>query len=109
MPEKTKHDLALYRIEKAKECLENAEFSLEHSNYIVAINRSYYCILHAMRAVLALDGFDSQKHSGIISAFRQRYIKTELFPQLFPMLLERLLNLEAKAITMIFSLYLRMM
>jgi uncharacterized protein (UPF0332 family) len=33
-----------------------------------------------MRAILAIEGFDSKKHSGIISAFRQRYIKTGVFP-----------------------------
>jgi len=36
-----------------------------------------------MRSVLALDGYDSKKHSGIISAFRQRYIKTGIFPANF--------------------------
>jgi len=36
-----------------------------------------------MRAVLALEKVDSKKHSGIISAFRQRYIKTEIFPMSF--------------------------
>ena len=29
-----------------------------------------------MRAVLALDGVDMKHHSGIISEFRKRYIKT---------------------------------
>jgi len=33
-----------------------------------------------MRAVLALDGFESKKHSGIISAFRKDYIRTGIFP-----------------------------
>ena len=32
-----------------------------------------------MRAVLALDSYDSKKHSGIISEFRLRYIKTKIF------------------------------
>ncbi len=32
-----------------------------------------------MRAVLALDGYDSKKHSGIISEFRKRYVKTGVF------------------------------
>ncbi len=32
-----------------------------------------------MRAVLALDSFDSKKHSGIISEFRKNYIKTQIF------------------------------
>ena len=32
-----------------------------------------------MRAVLAYDGFDSKKHSGIIAEFRRLYIKTGIF------------------------------
>ena len=43
------------------------------------INRSYYSIFHAIRAVNALDGFDSSKHSGVISHFNQEYVKTGLF------------------------------
>ena len=34
-----------------------------------------------MRAVLALDGYDSKKHSDIISEFRRRYIKTDVFTE----------------------------
>ena len=44
-----------------------------------SINRSYYSIFHAIRAVNALDGFDSSKHSGVISHFNQEYVKTGLF------------------------------
>ena len=47
-------------------------------DYRGAANRSYYAVFHAMRAVLALDGVDMKHHSGIISEFRRRYIKTEL-------------------------------
>ena len=32
-----------------------------------------------MRAVLALDGVDMKHHSGIMSEFRKRYIKTGVF------------------------------
>lgn len=49
-------------------------------DYATIVNRSYYCIFHCMRAVVALDNFDSKKHSGIISYFRQHYIKTGKFP-----------------------------
>jgi len=33
--------------------------------------------------VLAAEGFDSKKHSGVMAAFRQRYIKTGIFPTEF--------------------------
>ena len=34
-----------------------------------------------MRAVLALDGFDAKKHSGVIAEFRRRYLKTGILPK----------------------------
>jgi uncharacterized protein (UPF0332 family) len=73
-------DLARFRIEQAKASLESSEILVETNQYKDAANRSYYCIFNSMRAVLAMDGFDSKKHSGIISEFRKRYIKTGKFP-----------------------------
>jgi uncharacterized protein (UPF0332 family) len=75
--------LARYRIEQARECLDSAMREIEAASYKHSANRSYYCIFHAMRAVLVLEGFDSKKHSGIISAFRQRYVKTGIFSVYF--------------------------
>ena len=73
-------DYAKYRIERAKEDMRAARLLYESENYRVANNRAYYAMFHAMRAVLVLDGFDSSKHSGIISEFRRRYIKEGIFP-----------------------------
>ena len=39
--------------------------------YKPSLNRSYYSIFHAMRAITALEGFDSSKHSGVIAYFNQ--------------------------------------
>jgi len=80
MPDQTVSALARARIQQANECLYSAERELESKGLKTAANRSYYCIFHAMRAVLALDKFDSKKHSGVIAAFRQKYIKNGLFP-----------------------------
>ena len=74
-------DLALYRLETAKENLEIAKSLLSDDKLKFAMNRSYYSIFHALRAVNALDGFDSSKHKGVISHFNQEYIKTERFPR----------------------------
>ena len=73
-------DLASVRLQQARDCLQSAEMNIATGLFKDAANRSYYCIFHAMRALLALDSFDSKKHSGIIAAFRQRYIRTEIFP-----------------------------
>ena len=79
MPNENKEALAQYRLEQSHECLKDAVRDIEAEAYKAAANRSYFCVYHAMRAVLALDEFDSKKHSGIISVFRQRYIKTGIF------------------------------
>ena len=68
--------LSIRRMEQAEQCLESAKLLLEADDIKGAANRSYYGIFHAIRAVLALEGKDFAKHSGIISFFRQNYIKT---------------------------------
>ena len=72
-------DLAKYRIEQARDCLQSADREVKADSFKTAANRSYYAVFHSMRAVLALDNFDSKRHSGIIAAFRERYIKTGKF------------------------------
>ena len=74
-----KRSLSNVRYDHALECLDAAKSLLESGNYKSAANRSYYAIFHAMRAVLALDEVDMKHHSGIISEFRKRYIKTGVF------------------------------
>lgn len=72
-------DLALYRIAKAKTDLNDARKTIELEMYETAANRSYYAIFHAARAVLALDGQDYKKHSGVISNFQKNYVKSGVF------------------------------
>jgi len=83
------------RLEQAQNCLQSAEALIKIDLYKDAANRSYYCIFHSMRSVLALDKFDSKKHSGIISAFRQRYIKTGKFAADFSNTIEDAFDIRA--------------
>ena len=71
--------LAKLRLDNANERLSFILAILEIGDYKTVANRSYYAMFYAMRAVLALDGFDSKKHSGIIAEFRKRYVKTGIF------------------------------
>ena len=63
--------LSTYRLNRSKENLEAAISNHESVFYKVAINRSYYAIFHAIRAVNILDGFDASKHSSVIAHFNQ--------------------------------------
>lgn len=83
--------LSIARLSNANECLRDAHLLAEEERYKSLMNRSYYAIFHAMRAVLALDEIDSKKHSGIVSEFRKRYIKTGVFGADMSVIISKLL------------------
>ena len=70
-------ELALYRIERAKEMLLAAEENIPIKQYRTSLNRSYFAVFHAMRAANCLLGFDSSKHSGVIAFFNKEYLKSD--------------------------------
>lgn len=74
-------DLSKYRIAKSAEMLVAAHRDYNDHDYASANNRAYYCIFHAMRAVLALDGEDYKKHSAVIARFTLNYLKTDILPR----------------------------
>lgn len=71
--------LSEYRLNRAKEDLEVAENNHRGGFYKAAINRSYYAIFHAIRAVNVLDGFDASKHSSVIAHFNQFFVHENKF------------------------------
>ena len=80
---KERQALSAYRMEKADDMLQSAKIELHEEHYASASNRAYYCLFHAMRAVLAMDGEDFKKHSGVISRFSQNYLKPEIIPRIY--------------------------
>lgn len=79
MSENKRLDLSKNRIEKAKEDLRAAEELYKIQLLKQSMNRSYYAIFHAVRALLALDEVDFKKHAGVIGYFLQNYVKSGIF------------------------------
>lgn len=73
--------LSNYRLEQAKENLEEATVLFENNKYKGASNRAYYSIFHAVKAVLALEQTDFKKHSSVIAYFNKEYISKDIFPK----------------------------
>lgn len=67
--------LSLARLKRSREHLKSARDILRNNDYADSISRSYYAIFQAARALLALKGLDSRKHSGVISLFNRHFIK----------------------------------
>ena len=58
--------------------LEASRILPENDFYTSAINRAYYAVFYAANALLVTKGLSQGKHSGVISSFRQHFIKTGL-------------------------------
>lgn len=61
---------------RARQVLETGKLVMAHEDYITAVNRAYYAIFYAANALLATKGLERSKHSGVIAAFRQHFVKT---------------------------------
>ena len=70
-----RQEVRLY-IERAREMLDVAALSSAEGYHGSAINRAYYAIFYAANGLLATQGLGRSKHSGVIAAFRQRFVKT---------------------------------
>ncbi len=68
--------LSLARLKRAKQHLKSARDLLRNDDFADSVSRSYYAIFQAARALLALEGTESRKHSGIISLFNRHFVKT---------------------------------
>lgn len=97
MLNKANYDLALYRVEKAEVCLNDAKLLLENNSYTAAANRAYYAIFHSARAVLAIDGEDRKRHTGVISYFQEHYIKTGVFDKIYSYILQNAFEIRQEA------------
>ena len=90
-------ELSKYRYGRALEDLKNAKEVLDSGSYKLALNRSYYAIFHAMRAVNVLDEFDSSKHSGVIAHFNQFHVKTGDFEKIASKIIQNAMEMREHA------------
>lgn len=97
MPDYSRKELSIYRLEKSEEDLQTAKHDFNAGHFFACINRTYYAIFHAIRAVLILDGVDFKKHSAVIGSFRKDYIKTGLFPESYSDIIGDASNLRGKS------------
>ena len=72
-------NLSAFRIERAESNLEDAKLLFSSAKYNSSASCAYYAIFNSLRAILATEGVDFKKHSGIISYFQKQYIKTGIF------------------------------
>lgn len=73
--------LVQYRLERARETLEDARILADAGRWNTCVNRLYYACFYAVSALLAALGLSSSKHTGMRSLFNQHFVKTGKVPK----------------------------
>lgn len=89
-PEQT--TLIRYRMDRARESLEEARLLLDAGRLNGSVNRLYYACFYAVSALLLTQGQSSSKHSGIRALFDREWINTDKVPREVGRLYRKLFN-----------------
>jgi len=92
----TKSDLIKYRIERAKDTLDDALILAEKGKWNSTINRLYYAAYYAVIALLINSDIKPTTHNGAKSNFTQYFIKTSLVSKDFGKLYSQLFTWRQK-------------
>ena len=85
-----KKALIQYRLERARESLEDARLILsQNRSYASVVNRAYYAMFYAALALLITVDRGSSKHQGVIALFDENFIKHNVLPKELGKLLHR--------------------
>jgi len=72
----TKDDVVRYRLQRAKDTLEDAKILADSQRWNSAINRLYYATYYAVTALLLDADLKKSTHNGVKSNFSEPFIKT---------------------------------
>ena len=86
----------LYRLDAARKTYEAARILAEKGYWNSAVNRLYYSLFYAVKALLLLHNIESKKHSGIKSQFSLHFVKTGKFDKKYGQLLSELFDWRQK-------------
>jgi uncharacterized protein (UPF0332 family) len=62
----------------AAQAVKTAQVNLDVGDYRATVNRAYYAVFYAASAMPLTKGVERRKHSGVISAFREHFVKSGL-------------------------------
>lgn len=71
----------LYRMERAKEAIEEAKILFDSGHINSYVNRLYYACFYAVSALLLTRNISTSKHGHLRSLLHKEFVKTGLIPQ----------------------------
>jgi uncharacterized protein (UPF0332 family) len=74
LSEEEKYALVKYKLERARETMEDVRFAVENERWFTAANRLYYACFYAAGALLIHDGHQARTHSGVKALIGLHYV-----------------------------------
>ncbi len=65
-----------YRLERARQTLQDARLLADSGRLHSAVNRLYYACFYCVSALVSAEGHKASKHTGVRSLFNQHWVKT---------------------------------
>lgn len=79
----SKQDLIEYRLQRAIESLEEADYNAKGNYFNAAVNRLYYSCYYAASALMLANNLDSSTHKGIKTMLGLHFVKTGVIDSRF--------------------------
>jgi len=70
-----------YRLERARQTLQDAKVLSDMGSLLSAVNRLYYACFYCVSALLLSEGQSASKHTGVRSLFNRLWVKTGRVPK----------------------------
>jgi hypothetical protein len=78
---KEERSMIEYRMERAREALDEAKIMFDAGRINAYVNRLYYACFYAVSALLLTRNFSTSKHSYLRSLMHREFVKTGLIPK----------------------------
>ncbi len=94
--EKDREILIQYRLEQARETIQDVELLLQNKRFRSAVNRIYYGMFYALLALATAQQFETSKHAQLIGWFNKTYINTGLVYSKYGKIINKAYNRRTK-------------
>jgi uncharacterized protein (UPF0332 family) len=68
-------------LQRAEDCLPDADANFQLDRLLVVVNRSYYCMFDAVRGLLAEAALQPKTHQGVYVKFNEMFVKKGAFSE----------------------------
>ena len=69
-------ELIAYRMQRARETIEEVNMAIEHERFLLAENRIYYGMFYMVMALALKHGFMTSKHAQLLGWFNKEFVRT---------------------------------